>query len=626
MKFHFKVLMKDINQFCIDAIIFSFSLFAAYLIRFEGIIPGIVLKQFLTLLPYIVIARIVLFQIFSVYKIVWRYISIQDALRMIKGLLPVTGLLSLARYLLPAKLFMLKVPISIIVLEFLLVTLGTLGMRMIRRIWAESAARNGLTQERQEIIKKILLIGAGDAGNLVVKELKQRVDLGFHVVGFIDDDPHKLSTVIQGIRVLGNSAAIPRLAGKYKIDEAIISIANASSRDIRNLVEICEGAGIKVRIIPGLFELLDGRVTVNAIREVKIEDLLGRNIVKMDPRRSEVVQHYRGRKIMVTGAGGSIGSELCRQLCMLKPSEIVLVDKDENSIFEIDNELQGRSAEIRVVPLIANIKNQTRLAQIFAKNKPDIIFHAAAHKHVPLMERNVSEAILNNVKGTVELARLADLHHIEKFIFISSDKAVNPTSVMGATKRIGEMIIQDIASKSATQFSCVRFGNVLGSRGSVIPLFQKQIARGGPVTITHPDMRRFFMSISEAVQLIIQAGSIGSNGEILVLDMGKMVPIVGLAKDLIRLSGFNEEDVEIRFTGLRPGEKLYEEILVDQERDQTTTFEKIFIAPPTESDLVDIQKWVETLIGAAERSQDEEIVRCFREMNIGYQGKWRTNG
>ena len=617
---------SKVSQGLIDLSVFALSLFAAYYIRFEGAIPDIFLKQIAVLLPYIIIARSISFQAFSVYKVVWRYISIQDVVRILEGILPVTVLLTLARYLMPKSLAMLRMPISVITLEFLLVILGTAGIRMVRRVSLEIRKREDLTRRRNGTSKRVLLIGAGDAGNMVAKELSQRADLGLEVAGFVDDDPKKFNSVIQGIKILGSTAQIPEIARRMKIDEAIITIANASSREIRRIVEMCEDVGVKVKIVPGLFEMLDDRVKITKIREVNIDDLLGRNVVDIATHHPEVEKHYRGKRILVTGAGGSIGSELCRQLCTYWPKELILIDKDENSIFEIDNELQGCAKGMRVTPIIATIKNAKRLETIFTKFRPEVIFHAAAHKHVPLMEFNVCEAIINNVQGMLNVAKLADRHGAGSFIFISSDKAVNPTSVMGATKKIGEIIVQDIAARSATKFACVRFGNVLGSRGSVVPLFQKQIARGGPVTVTHPDVERYFMSIAEAVSLIIQAGSIGAKGEIFVLDMGKMVKISDLATDLIRLSGFKDGDIEIKYTGLRPGEKLYEEIMIDKERDKVTQFEKIFVAPPEKYLNGDLEKRLEDLVAVAEKGQDVEIIRHFQEMGIGYQGDWRGGG
>ncbi len=616
-------LFGKISRGVVDLLFFAMSLVAAYLIRFEGDIPDNFFWQLTVLLPLILIARSVSFYMFSVYKVVWRYVSTRDAIRILKAVLPVTAVLILARYLAPHSLAILHVPISVIVLEFLLVNLGTMGIRMVRRISVEMAQRDRLTRQRDGAVRRVILVGAGDAGNIVAKELGQRTDLGLVVVGFIDDDPEMSDGVIQGVKILGDTAHLPEIIRRAWIDEVIITIANASSRQIRRIVDLCEETGVKVKIIPGLFEMLDDRIKITKVREINIDDLLGRSVVDIKAHHPDVEKHYRGKRILVTGAGGSIGSELCRQLCTYGPKELILIDKDENSIFEIDSELGNWAKDLRVTPIISNIKNAKRLETIFATFMPEIVFHAAAHKHVPLMEFNVSEAILNNVQGTMNVARAADRHGVERFIFISSDKAVNPTSVMGATKKIGEILVQGIAARSATKFACVRFGNVLGSRGSVVPLFQRQIARGGPLTVTHPDVERYFMSLGEAVALIIQAGSIGANGEIFVLDMGNMVKISDLARDLIRLSGFKDGDIEIKYTGLRPGEKLFEEILIDRERGKVTQFDKIFIAQPVERPDDGLGKGIEDLIADAEKGQDAEIVRHFRNMGIGYQGDWR---
>jgi len=616
-----KIFLIKINQFLIDILIFIFSYFLAFIIRFEGIPDSINLKQLLILFPYIALARVLFFYIFSIYSIVLRYISITDAISITKASIPVTAILFLGRLFLPNRLSILRLPLSVIALEFLLVLIGTLGIRMIRRLIYESSEMEkfeGKVEKREK--KRILLIGAGNAGNMVIKELKQRKDLGMQVAGFIDDDPKKLNIAIQGVKVLGNTDQLPEVIKNLNIDEAIITMANASSKDIRRIVNICEGTKINVKIVPGLFEILNGKIKISKIRKVNINDLLGRSLVTFKNYLPEVISHYRNKKILVTGAGGSIGSELCRQLVILKPKELILIDKDENSIFEIDSELKSKlyDHKYKLNPLITDIRNFERLKFVFEKNRPEIVFHAAAHKHVPLMESNVSEAILNNISGTRNVALLSDLYGVEKFIYISTDKAVNPTSVMGASKKIGEIIIQEIASKSNTKFSCVRFGNVLGSRGSVVPLFQKQIAQGGPITVTHPDIQRYFMSISEAVQLIIQAGTIGNSGEIFVLDMGELIKIKDLAKDLIKLSGFTEDDFEIKYTGLRPGEKLYEEILIDEERTKVTEFEKIYIAPPIEIDNDKFLRKLNDLLQAANECNEERIIECLKGMEIGY--------
>ncbi len=461
------------------------------------------------------------------YSVAWRYISIREVFLITAALLPVTGVLFGMRLLLPAEHLFFRMPLSVIALEFLLGLVGTTGVRMARRLAHERTHRGALNNVGKPIRKNVLLIGAGDAGNLVVKELRQRPDLGLNVVGFIDDDRKKFLSAMQGVRVLGDTSRLAEIARKKRVDEAIITIANASSKDIRRIQEACEGAKIKVRIVPGLFELFDDEVKIMKIRDINIEDVLGRSVVQFESHRQEIASHYRNKRIMVTGAGGSIGSELCRQLAGLKPGELVMLDKDEFSIYGIDGRMRQEFPEVKAVPLIGDVRSRSRLVPIFERFRPQIIFHAAAHKHVPLMEANIAEAISNNILGTKVTAELAARYGVENFIFISTDKAVNPTSVMGATKKIGEILIQELASASATRFSCVRFGNVLGSRGSVVPLFREQIAQGGPLTITHPDVRRYFMSISEAVQLIIQAGTIGDRGEILRPRYGRADPRPG---------------------------------------------------------------------------------------------------
>ena len=612
------------NKVLADVAVFIAALFASFFIRFEGVPDPLNLKQFLIFFLFIVLARTVSFQLFSVYSIAWRYVSIADAITVIKACIPVTAILFLGRLLLPVRLQLFRFPFSVIALEFMLVLLGTLSSRVVRRLLYERSERNhfegkGSFQKK----KKVLLIGAGSAGNMAMKELKQRADLGVDVLGFIDDDPAKRRTVIQGVRVLGISEQIPEIARRMDIEEAIITIASASSKDIRRIVKICEGVRIKVKIVPGLFEMLDENVKITKIREINIEDLLGRSVIDLGNNLPEVLSSYRDKRILVTGAGGSIGSELCRQLVTLGPRELVLLDKDENSIYEIDYELR-QTSDMIVHPVIADIRNEARLQSVFKEHRPEIIFHAAAHKHVPLMEFNASEAVLNNVGGTRNVAALADRLGVQSVIAISTDKAVNPTNIMGATKKIGEIIIQDIASRSRTRFSCVRFGNVLGSRGSVVPLFQKQIAHGGPITITHPDIVRYFMSISEAVQLIIQAGTIGCRGEIFVLDMGTPIRIVDLANDLIKLSGFAESDFEFRYIGLRAGEKLFEEILIDEERTKMTQFKKIFISPPIDVDAAEFHRNLAALLRAAEADDRSGVVECLKASRIGYTSESHT--
>ena len=623
-KNHINLSSKRLNQFVLDIFIFIFAYIFAFIIRFEGLPSGIYainLRQLYLLFPCIVLARFVSFSFYSIYSIVWRYISIRDAFSIMKACIPVTILLFCGRIFLPEKLSIMKIPLSVITIEFGLTLIGTLGVRMARRIHFEMRERERLGGNIGNIPRKrSLLIGAGNAGNIIVKELKQRTDLGYDIVGFIDDDPAKFKSVIQGIKVLGSSAKIPELVEKYHIQEAIITIANASSKEIRRIATICADTKIRVKIVPGLCEMLDDKIKITKIREINIDDLLGRSVISFDNQLPEVLNAYQNKRILISGAGGSIGSELCKQLSVLSPKELILVDKDENSIYEIDLELDKQPKKYAVSPIISNIKNLDRMRFIFERYRPEVLFHAAAHKHVPLMENNISEAILNNVIGTHNLVQLSIENSVERFIFISTDKAINPTSIMGATKKIGEIIVQEIATKNATRFSCVRFGNVLGSRGSVVPLFQKQIANGGPITLTHQDMRRYFMSIAEAVQLIIQAGTLGNKGEIFVLDMGTPIKIADLAKELIKLSGHREDDIDIEIVGLRRGEKLYEEILVDEERERATHFKKIFIAPPAEIDKDKFWNKLEELLRAAKNNDDLRIMNILKEIEIGYQG------
>jgi FlaA1/EpsC-like NDP-sugar epimerase len=614
------VVFRRTSQVFIDLFVFLLAWAAAYVIRFEGTPPATYLTQMIVLAVVAALTRVLLFYAFSVYTIVWRYISIRDAFAIMKAIVPFTAGLLVLRYFAPDSLRLLRVPLSVIIVEFLLSLLGTSGIRMVRRLTAEDKEREDLKVKNGAKRKNVLLIGAGDAGNLVVKELQRRTDLGLSVIGFVDDDPHKIGKSIQGVNVLGGTDRIPAIIATRAVDEAVITIANASSKDIRRIVEICQDAGVKVKIVPGLFEMFDEKVTITKVREVNIDDLLGRSIFQLEKHLPEVAGAYRGKRILVTGAGGSIGSELCRQLAAIEPREIVLLDKDENSVFEIDNDLKATAGNGVVIdPVIANIKNRERLQLLFQRYRPEVVFHAAAHKHVPLMELNIPEAILNNVQGTKNVVDTAAEIGVERLIFISTDKAVNPTSVMGATKKLGEVIVQGRARTSGTKFACVRFGNVLGSRGSAVPLFQKQIAKGGPVTVTHPDMRRYFMSIAEAVHLIIQAGTLGNKGEIFVLDMGQAIKIVDMVKTLIKLSGHAEDEIEITFIGTRPGEKLYEEILIDEERTRATKFEKIFIAPPSGTLNGVAAQALGGLVEAAQAGDGPDVLRRLAEMGIGFR-------
>jgi FlaA1/EpsC-like NDP-sugar epimerase len=468
------------------------------------------------------------------------------------------------------------------------------------------------------------MVGAGDAGIMAVREISRRRDLGLQVCGFLDDEPSKLKTVIQGVPVLGDTASLPTIVRTHRIDQVTITMANARRKTIRRILDLCEEAQVPVKIIPGLFEILGNHVTVSNVRPVEIEDLLGRDAVAVEAWLEASQSSYHGKRVLVTGAGGSIGRELCRQLATLEPASIILLDKDENSVFEAERELQAAAANIKIeiIPVICDLRMAPRIRQVFNRHSPQVVFHAAAHKHVPLLESNASEAVLNNIVGTARLIECAADFQVERCVMVSTDKAVNPTNIMGATKRVAELMFQSQAvNLQPGRFnSCVRFGNVLGSRGSVVPIFREQIKNGGPITITHRDVERYFMTIPEAAQLIIQAGALGQRGEIFLLDMGEPVKVVDLAKDMIRLSGLTlGDDIDIEFTGLRPGEKLKEELLIAEEGAQTTRYEKIFVAPPLQYDFVGLDHWIQSLTAAAEAGDDQTIYEIFAKMEIGFR-------
>lgn len=565
-------------QVVLDSALTSLALACAYLIRFDGHVDPLYGSQLAVVLPFFIAMRVISNWLYGVYGRLWRYTGLTEVAELGASTLTVSALVLVARALgldlLRVEGHLLSYGILVIEsgLSFFLMTTS----RVLRRLQTEHAQRK---HWRQPVRRRALVVGAGDAGMMVLKELNQRSDLGVDVVGLVDDDPAKLRKRIGNITVFGTTAELPRLIENLFIDQVIIAMPSAPATEIRKIVEVCRTGEVETRILPGLFELINGHVSVNQLREVSLEDLLGREPVKLDS--ASIANYIEGRCVLVTGAGGSIGSELCRQIMRFQPRRLVILGKGENSIFSIQQELGRLPEPVEIIPVIADVRDRKRMEQVFSTHSPAVVFHAAAHKHVPLMELNVFEAIANNIIGTRVLAELADSHKVDKFVLVSSDKAVNPTSVMGATKRMAELIIQDLATRSATKYVAVRFGNVLASRGSVIPLWREQIAKGGPVTVTHPDAVRYFMLIPEAVQLILQAGAFGSGGEIFVLDMGKPVKILDLANDLIRFSGLRPgQDIKIQFVGLRPGEKLYEELLTASEGLARTVNEKIFVGRP----------------------------------------------
>jgi FlaA1/EpsC-like NDP-sugar epimerase len=571
-------LLNRTVQVALDIAILSVAYFLAFVFRLEFSISATWFRVLLVTWPYVVILQYVALTAFGVPRLSWRYISILDVTRVLFAVSAANTVLLLNRLVGPLvgprHLELVVIPLGVIAMNFALALLGLVGIRAVRRLQGEASERR--QKEAGGERHRVLLIGAGQAGVMVAREIMNRPDLGLQPVGFLDDDPSKLRTSIGGLSVLGTTADIREVAERKHVRRALITIANAEGAQIRRIAELCRDAALETKIIPGIYEIVGEKLNLSRIREVAIEDLLGREPVQLD---EEIVgSSNRSRVVLITGAGGSIGSELCRQVARFGPSKLVLVERYENALFEIHRELTQAFPHVPIEPCIADVSDAQRMDQVFVAAKPELVFHAAAHKHVPMMEWNPCEAVKNNIGGTRVLGDLADKHGVQRFVLVSTDKAVNPTSVMGATKRVAEIYLQGLSLRSATKFCTVRFGNVLGSAGSVIPIFREQIAKGGPVTVTHPEMRRYFMTIPEASQLVMQAGAMGEGGEIYILDMGEPVKIVDLARDLITLSGLRpDEDIEIKFNGIRPGEKLFEELATDSEHADKTKHPKVFI-------------------------------------------------
>lgn len=554
--------------------------YLALILRHEGHYSWIDDKYINSIQSYMIInivTTLIIFILLNLYNNVWSFIGVHEELMIVAACM-----LSTAFQGLGMEVFMLEVPRSYYVFYlFLMVTTTTITRFSYRML---ATVKHGLKRNRGEIVNT-LVIGAGEAGSVIVQEIKSSKYLNRNVVGIIDDNPSKKGKYLHGIKILGNRNDIKCLAEKYDVQEIILAIPSASAKDTRDILKICNETECKLKVLPGMYQLITEEVSVSKLREVSIEDLLGRDMIDIDVE--SVCNHVNNQVVMITGGGGSIGSELCRQIAAHNPKLLIIFDIYENTTYDIQQELIKKYPSLKLETLIGSVRNTNRIESVIERYRPNIIYHAAAHKHVPLMEDSPNEAIKNNVFGTYKTARAADKYGVKRFVLISTDKAVNPTNIMGASKRICEMIIQTFSRYSATEYVAVRFGNVLGSNGSVIPLFKKQIAEGGPVTVTHPDIIRYFMTIPEAVSLVLEAGANAKGGEIFVLDMGEPVKIADLAKNLIRLSGYKlGEDIEIKYTGLRPGEKLYEELLTKEEGLKKTANALIFVGKPLEFDEV----------------------------------------
>lgn len=572
-----------------DTVLVNISILLAYLLRFDGEL-GNAPQGHLDDLPAVMLAatvtKLCLFFGLRLYSSLWRYAGIYELVSVAAATLAGNGSMVLVVGLTP-----LDAPRSVLLITFFIEMLFIGGIRFTYRFWSR-LLRQGLCSTRG--FRRILVVGGGDAGAAIIKEMLHNPQLKSRPVAVIDDDRAKAGRKINGVPIVGGRGEIAHSVDRYRADEIIIAIPSAPKAEINRIFTECARTPCRVRILPSVSQLIDGTVSVQKVREVDLEDLLGREPVKAD--MAEISGYLAGRTVLVTGGGGSIGSELCRQIAGFGPKQLIVLDNYENSAYDLQNELLGRFPTLRLAVVIANIRERRRLEYIFRTYRPEVVFHAAAHKHVPLMESNPTEAVKNNVFGTQNVAECAHKYGVGKFVLISTDKAVNPTNIMGATKRIAEMIIQSYNKHSQTEFTAVRFGNVLGSNGSVVPLFKRQIEQGGPVTVTHPEVTRYFMTIPEATQLVIQAGAMARGGEIFVLDMGEPVKIADLARNLIKLSGFEPEvDIRIEYTGLRPGEKLYEELLLAEEGLKATRNNKIFIAQPVYTDLRELKREIRTL-------------------------------
>ena len=584
-----------------DLALILISVLGSYVLRLE------LGAQFFQYLPsaywlagLALIIKPVVYHFFGLYRRLWLYASVQELKLILAAVTAASVLVSMAITSLFAMGFFVGFPRSVLVIDWLLSILMVGGLRFTLRLLAENRILASVAG-RSAHTRHVLVVGAGDAGALVVRELQKNPQLNMAAVGFLDDNPSKKGQQIYGLQVFGPLTDLEQTLDSRHVDEVIIAIPSAPGRVVRLVADVCRLKGIPFRTMPGIYELLGGKVSISRLREVDITDLLRREPAHL---QDELVgATLGGRVVLVTGAGGSIGSELCRQIARWGPSELLLLGHGENSIFEALMELQESFPGLHARPVIADVRDLERLKTVFARYRPEVVFHAAAHKHVPMMEVNVEEAVTNNILGTFNVVQAALLYNVDRMVMISTDKAIRPINVMGATKRVAEMTVLDAAQRSGRSFSVVRFGNVLGSRGSVVPSFKRQIARGGPVTITHPDMKRYFMTIPEAVHLVLQASTLGEGGETFVLNMGQQVRIMDLAEDLIRLSGLEPgRDIEVVFTGIRPGEKLSEDLWDEGQTFSKTQHPDIFRLDGQES-----------LYGPQLRAAVDELVRLARE-------------
>ena len=590
--------LKILLLFVLDSIIVLGSVFLSFRLVTEGLIRNI---HALTVTALLSLAAYYVFSYFlNLYWRDWEYASVYEVITVVKCVSAAVIVSTIAGIV----WFKTLVTWQFVVVLWLLLVFAVGGVRLSMRIFREYFVDSVV----MENAKPTLIVGAGAAGTLLVRQMLMHPKMRMMPVAFVDDDPEKQRKDIYGVRILGTTKDIEKIVQHMGITKVVIAMPSLPNKKLNEVYDVARKTGAECVILPNIDEVMSGNLHVQQLRNVEIEDLLGRDPVELD--QTLIEKQLRGKRILVTGAGGSIGSEICRQVSSFRPKELIILGHGENSIYQLNMELLGKYAEhFRITPVIADVQDRKRIFEVMEKYRPDVVYHAAAHKHVPLLEINPREAVKNNILGTRNVAEAANHAKVKTFVMISTDKAVNPPNIMGATKRLCEMIVQDMATKSdSTKYVAVRFGNVLGSRGSVIPLFKKQIAKGGPITVTHPDIVRYFMTIPEAAQLVIQAGSLARGGEIFVLDMGKPVRIVDLAKNLIRLSGYSEDDIEIKFTGLRPGEKMYEELLNEGEINPKQIFPKIHIGIADNSKIDRVYDFIEKFEDYSEQELHDELI------------------
>ena len=593
----------------------------ALLLRFDlsfSKIPAYFMENMQNMLLINMVITVIIFTVNHLYTSLWAYAGVVEMQRIILAAIETTAVEVIIVTIKSGNKAGYFLPRTYHILYFFILLILTAGIRFLYRMVRMQITSRVNPSNVQ--VSKVMLIGAGETGHMVIRDIISSASVMKELCCIIDDDKNKIGSYISGIKVVGDRTAIVYNAEKYKINEIIIAIPSATRKELSDLINICTDTGCKLKITPSVTEIMEGHISATLLRDVSVEDLLGRDPVEVE---LDLIMNYVSSKtVLVTGGGGSIGSELCRQIARHKPKQLIIVDIYENNAYDIEIELRHNYPELNLTVLIASVRNLDRLDSIFSEYKPNLVYHAAAHKHVPLMENSPNEAIKNNVLGTYNTVKTADKYGVERFVLISTDKAVNPTNVMGASKRICEMIIQTFGHHSKTEFVAVRFGNVLGSNGSVIPLFKKQISEGGPVTVTHPDIIRYFMTIPEAVSLVLQAGAYAKGGEIFILEMGEPVKILELAKNIIRLSGFvPDKDIKIEFSGLRPGEKLYEELLMEEEGLRDTENKLIHIGRAIEMDEEKFKTELEEIIEFAfTEPSGEKIREAIRKIVPTYKG------